>query len=89
MLQRFRLVRILKQWYFLFVSTVKEIQAALPQLSSEELGLVDAALREQFRQRKVGILYDDSYGVWTEEDQVSAAAQAFALMDREEERDAT
>jgi len=43
MLPRFRLVGILKQWYFLFVSTVKEIQAALPQLSSEELGLVDAA----------------------------------------------
>ena len=68
---------------------MKEIQAALPQLSSEELGLVDAALREQFPQRKVGILYDDAYGVWTEEDQASAAAEAFALMDREEERDAT
>ena len=68
------------------MSTVKEIQAALPQLSAEELGLVDAALREQFRKRNVGILYDDAYGVWTEEDQ---AAQAFALMDREEERDAT
>lgn len=71
------------------MSTVKEIQAALPQLSSEELGLVDAALREQFRQRKVGILYDDAYGIWTEEDQASAAAEVFALMDREEERDAT
>jgi hypothetical protein len=85
----FLLVAVREQWYFLLVSTVKELQAALPQLSSEELGLVDAALREQFRKRKVGILYDDAYGVWTEEDQASAAAQAFALMDQEEERDAT
>lgn len=63
---------------------MKEIQAALPRLSAEELGLVEAALLEQFRKRKVGILYDDAYGVWTEEDQASAAAQAFVLMDREE-----
>ncbi len=55
-------------------------------LTTEELGAVDAALREQFRARKVGILYDDAYGVWTEADQASAAAEAFALMDREEAR---
>jgi hypothetical protein len=47
------------------VTTVKEIQTALPQLSSEELGLVDVALLEQFRQRKICILYDDAYGVWS------------------------
>jgi hypothetical protein len=46
---------------------------------------VDAALREQFRARKLGILYDDAYGLWTEEDQASVAAEAFALLDQEEE----
>jgi hypothetical protein len=38
------------------------------------------------RARKLGILYDDAYGLWTEDDQASAAAEAFAMMDREEER---
>ncbi len=64
------------------MSTVSEIRTALPQLTTEELCAVEAALREQFRARKIGILYDDAYGLWTEEDQASAAAEAFALMDQ-------
>lgn len=68
--------------YSFSVSTVSEIRATLPRLTTEELQAVDAALREQFRERKVGILYDDAYGTWTEQDQASAAAEAFALMDR-------
>jgi hypothetical protein len=52
----------------------------------EELRAVDLALREQFRARKISILYDDAYGLWTEDDQASAAAEASAMMDREEER---
>lgn len=69
------------------MSTVSDIQAVLPRLTAEELRAVDAALRQQFRERKLGILYDDAYGLWTEEDQSSVAAEAFALMDREEKRD--
>jgi hypothetical protein len=68
------------------MSTVSDIRAALPRLTTEELRAVDAALREQLRARKVGILYDDAYGLWTEEDQASAAGEAFALMDQEETR---
>jgi hypothetical protein len=68
------------------MSKLSEIQAVLPGLTADELRAVDAALRQQFRQRKLGILYDDAYGLWTEEDQASVAAEAFALMDREEER---
>jgi hypothetical protein len=67
------------------VSTVSEIRAALSGLTDEDLREVDAALRQQFRARKVGVLYDDAYGVWTEEDQASAAAEVFILMDREEQ----
>jgi hypothetical protein len=70
--------------YLVGVSTVSEIQAALPRLTSEELRLLDVALRAQFRVRKMGILYDDAYGLWTEEDQASVAAEAFALMDPRE-----
>ena len=72
--------------YFSFMRTVKEIQAALPELTAEELRLVDAALREEFRTRRIDILYDDAYGTWTEEDQASAGAEAFALMEKKDER---
>jgi hypothetical protein len=63
------------------MSTVAEIAETLPKLSDEELHQVERALISIYRQRKTGIIYDDAYGVWTEEDQASAAAQAFALMD--------
>jgi len=66
------------------MSTVAEIRAALPNLSSQELQSLDAALREQFRARKIGIIYDDAYGVWTEDDQTAVAAEAFAILDQEE-----
>jgi hypothetical protein len=66
------------------VSTVTEIQAALPKLSDQELRQIEASVRELYRSRKVGIIYDDAYGVWTEEDQISAAAEAFAVLDKAE-----
>ena len=69
------------------MSTVSEIQAALPKLTASELHEVEGLVREQYRARKIGILYDDAYGVWTEEDQASAAAEVFAQLDQEERRD--
>jgi len=80
------LVSALLAGYSFSMSTVSEIQAALPRLTTEELRALDVALREQLRTRKIGILYDDACGLWTEEDQASAAAEAFALMDQEEKR---
>ena len=68
------------------MSTVAEIADALPKLNDEELRQVERALISIYRQRRTGIIYDDAYGVWTEEDQVSASAQVFALMDAEEEK---
>ena len=66
------------------MSTVAEIQAALPKLENEELRQVEQAVRQLYRQRKAGIIFDDAYGIWTEDDQVSAAAEIFQMLDGEE-----
>jgi hypothetical protein len=68
------------------MSTVAEITEVLPNLSTKELKEVERALIKVYRQRGTGIIYDDAYGVWTEEDQVAASAQAFALMDADEQK---
>jgi hypothetical protein len=66
------------------VSTVSEIQAALPNLGNEELRQVEETVRQLYRQRNAGIIFDDAYGLWTEADQASAAAEVFKMFDREE-----
>jgi hypothetical protein len=66
------------------MSTVAEIEAALPQLSTEELLRVEQALHQQYRQRGNAILYDDSYGVVTETDLIASAEDAFLAYDKEE-----
>lgn len=63
------------------MSTVAEIEAVLPNLNSEELLRLEAALRRVQQERKTGVIYDDEYGVWTEEDQLSAAAEAWGAME--------
>ena len=66
------------------MSTVAEIQAALPKLGNDELRQVEETVRQLYRQRKAGIIFDDSYGLWTEADQASAAAEVFKMFDKEE-----
>ena len=66
------------------VSTVAEIEAALPQLSTEELLRVEQALHQQYRRRGGGIIYHDSYGVVTEADLIASAEETFLACDREE-----
>jgi len=66
------------------MSTVTEIEAALPRLTAEELHHVEIKLRELRRAKGGGVLMDDDYGQWTEEDQVSAAAEAIAIIDGKE-----
>lgn len=68
------------------MSTVAEITNTLSGLSTEELQQIERALISIYRQRKTGIIFDDSYGVWTEEDQVATAGQAFALMEEAEKK---
>jgi hypothetical protein len=66
------------------MSTVAEITSALANLSTEELQQVERTLISIYRQRKTGIIYDDDYGVWTEEDQMVVADQAFQMFDKAE-----
>lgn len=47
------------------MSTVKEIEAALPMLTTDELTQIERAVHEQYRQRGGGII---SHGVVTEAD---------------------
>ena len=66
---------------FFAMSTVAEIEEILPKLSPEELMRVEAALHAVQRQRGGTILYDDAYGLWTEDDQASVTAEAWDRLD--------
>jgi len=67
------------------MSTLAEIEAVLPTLSTEDLMRVEAALHRVQRERGAGIIFDDTYGVWTEEDQASVAAEAWRVMEEKSE----
>ncbi len=68
------------------MSTIAEITQALPGLSDEDLRALERALHAIYRQRHTGIIYDDAYGVWTEEDQAHVAAGTFLMLEEEERR---
>ena len=71
------------------MSSVTEIIQVLPSLTNKELGEVERALIQTYRERKIGIVFDDAYGVLTEEDMVANAAEMFAQMDRAEAKQKT
>ena len=66
------------------MSTVAEIEAALPQLSTEQLLRVEQALHRQYRQRGGNLIYDDAYGAVTDADLIASAEEAFLAYDKEE-----
>ena len=68
------------------MSTVADIQAALPKLDNEELHAVERSLRQLYRERNAGIIFDDAYGIWTEADQTDAVAGVFQMLDRDEKK---
>jgi len=68
------------------MSTIKEIEALLPSLSTDELHHLERVIHALYRARNEPIIYDDAYGVWTAHDQASAASEVFELLDRQEER---
>jgi hypothetical protein len=61
------------------MSTVEEIESLLSNLSTQELHRIERSIHELYRQRNERIVYNDSYGVWTEEDQASAASEAIIV----------
>ena len=63
------------------MSTVAEINEAIPQLTDEELRAVERKLLQEYRDRKVGIIFDDSYGTLTEEDLRAVQEQALRVID--------
>ena len=63
------------------MSTVAEIEEVLPKLSTEELMHIEATLHRLQRKRGTGIIFDDAYGVWTDDDQTSVAAEALRVME--------
>ena len=63
------------------MSTVAEITNALAEMSTEELQKIERALISIYRQRRTGIIYDDAYGVWTEEDLRAVQEQTLCVID--------
>ena len=57
--------------------TIQEITAVLPNLSTDELSHIEKAIHNLYRARHEHIIYDDDYGIWTEQDQISAGRSSF------------
>ena len=64
--------------------TIEEIIAALPNLSTDELHHIERTIHDLYRARDKYIIYDDDYGVWTEQDQNSVAVEVFKVLDKAE-----
>lgn len=70
------------------MSTLTEIERALPNLSDRELQQLAADLDSLFRRRKGALLYQDAYGNLTDADLILSAEGAFLDYDRDEEKNA-
>ena len=64
--------------------TAQEIEASLPNLSTDELRHIERVIRDLYRARHETIIYDDDYGIWTEQDQISTAAEVFESLEKVE-----
>ena len=65
--------------------TTQEIEASLPNLSTDDLQHIERVIRDLYRERHETIIYDDDYGIWTEQDQVSVAAEVFQMFEKDED----
>ncbi len=66
---------------------IHEITDALQKLSTKELIHIEKVIHNLYRIRDEPIIYDDDYGIWTEQDQNLAASEVFRLLDKEEVSD--
>ena len=64
--------------------TAQEIEASLTNLSTDELQHIERVIHDLYRARHETIIYDDDYGIWTEQDQNSLAAEVFELLEKTE-----
>jgi hypothetical protein len=69
------------------MSTVAEIEAVLPKLTTEQLQQIERAVHKQVLQRADGVVYNDKYGVVTEGDLIASADEAFQAYDKAEAND--
>jgi len=67
------------------MSTIQEIEASLPSLSTDELHHIERVIHDLYRVHNEPVIYDDAYGIWTEYDQTSAASEVFELLDKQED----
>jgi hypothetical protein len=67
------------------MSSLAEIESALPGLTERELKQLAADVDRLFRERKGALIYQDAHGVETEADLLLAADHAFQEYDRAEE----
>ena len=63
------------------MSTIAEITEVLPRLTNDELRVVERHLLQLYRERKVGIVFDDAYGTLTEQDLAALADEAMSIID--------
>ena len=71
------------------MSTVKEIEAALPRMTTDDLLRIEQVLHQLYRQRGAeALVYDDAHGVFTEADLITEADVAFQAYDKAEDNDA-
>lgn len=67
------------------MTSIQEITSILPKLSTNELQSIEQAIYELYRDRNENIIYDDVYGIWTEQDQNLVSVEVFRLLGMEEE----
>jgi hypothetical protein len=58
-----------------------DIINVLPSLTTEELQQIERKLIAIYRERKQGIIFDDFYGVLTEEEHMAAICETWAMLD--------
>ena len=66
------------------MTTLEDITRMLPKLTTDELQFIEHAIHKLYRIRGENILYDDEYGIWTQQDQNNAALRIFELIDNAE-----
>jgi hypothetical protein len=66
------------------VSTLAEIEAAVPGLTTAELLHLEQTLHQLYRARGDAVVYDDRHGIVTEADLIASADEAFQAYDQEE-----